>query len=490
MKSAGPLPIVAIVGRPNVGKSTLFNRLTGSRKAIVEDTEGVTRDRNYAEVEWFGKRFTLIDTGGFDPDATEGMLPLMREQATLAIEEAHVILFILNARDGLTSADIEIARILRNTTKPVIHVANKVEGMAIEAQAAELYALGASDIHMVSAEHGTGIYDLMEIVVAPMPDAPPDLESDWHEDDPPLPGTEEPQAGEDAEEGEDGEEGEGFEPKAWAQLPREDNILVAVVGKPNVGKSSLINRLLGAPRLLASDVPGTTRDSIDTQLDFQGRGFTLIDTAGIRKKRAISLRLEKFSIVKALQSIERCDVAVLVIDATQGVTDQDAKIANLIVEKGRAAVIAVNKWDLVSKDDASAGEFVKDLWQKMPFFTWVPVIFISALTGQRVTKMLDLVETSRASARRRLTTGPLNRFFDGIMLRQPPPLYKNHNVKLYYLRQVGVTPPTIVASCNTPEGISPAYQRYLVNQLRETFGFEGTPIRLFFRGREKRVRPS
>lgn len=474
MKSSA-LPIVAIVGRPNVGKSTLFNRLTGTRKAIVEDTEGVTRDRNYSDAEWFGKRFTLVDTGGFDPDATEGMLPLMREQATLAIEEADVILFLLNARDGLTSADVEIARILRMTDKPVLYVANKVEGMAVEAEAAELYAVGADQIHMISAEHGTGIYDLMEVVVAPMPESPP--EPVWADDEPSEePAEEEPDA--------DQEAGDAV----WEAPPREDNILVAVVGKPNVGKSSLINRLLGAPRLLASDVPGTTRDSIDTQLDVEGRRFTLIDTAGIRKKKAISLRLEKFSIIKALQSIDRCYVAVLVIDATQGVTDQDCKIASLIAEKGRAAVIAVNKWDLVEKDDASAGAFVKDVWQKMPFFTWAPIIFISALTGQRVTKVLDLVETSRANARRRLPTGPLNRFFEAIVARQPPPVYRNHNVKLYYLRQVSVAPPAIVASCNTPEGVSPAYERYLANQLRQTFGFEGTPIRLYFRGRQKRTR--
>ena len=486
-------PVVAIVGRPNVGKSTLFNRLTGSRKAIVEDSPGVTRDRNYADTEWFGKPFTLIDTGGFDPDATDGMLPLMREQATLAIEEADVILFVLNAREGLQQADREIARILRNTDKPVLHVANKVEGMATEAEAAELYAIGAETIHMVSSEHGTGIYDLMEHVVEPFPAAEPAPEDAWVPDDAlaPLPDEDEAE-GEDPDAEVDPEEAARAAAQAEAELaaamappPREDNILVAVVGKPNVGKSSLINRLLGAPRLLASDVPGTTRDAIDTLLETETGRFTLIDTAGIRRKKTISLRVEKFSIIKALQTIERCHVAVLVIDATLGVTDQDAKIANLIAEKGRAAVIAVNKWDLIEKDEATAGAFVKEIWDQMPFFTWAPIVFISALQGQRVTKVLELVEQVRGSARRRIPTGPLNRFFEGVVRRQPPPIYKNHNVKLYYLRQVGVTPPTIVAACNSPEGVSPSYERYMANQLREAFGFEGTPLRLYFRGRKR-----
>jgi GTP-binding protein len=470
------------VGRPNVGKSTLFNRLTGSRKALVEDTPGVTRDRNYGDADWFGKRFVVIDTGGFDPDATEGMLPLMREQATLAIEEADFIVFVMNAREGLNPADQEIASILRQTDKPVFHVANKVEGLAVETQAAELYAIGAEHIHMLSAEHGTGLYDLLEEMTELMPaqEPEPEIVPDVVADEPSA-----------WDEEEDGDEPH---PEPHVASPEEvaaarvakERTLVAVVGKPNVGKSSLINRLLGAPRLLASDVPGTTRDSIDTELDFEGRKYLLIDTAGIRRKKAISLRLEKFSIVKALQSIERCHVAVLVIDGTQGVTDQDAKIASTIVEKGRAAVIVVNKWDLVEKDDATAGAFVHQLWEKMPFFQFAPVIFTSALTGQRVTRALELVDKARRSALYRIPTGPLNRFFDGVVKRHPPPLHKNHNVKLYYLRQVGIAPPTIVAACNTPQAIAPSYERYMVNQLRLAFDFEGTPIRLFFRGRSKK----
>ena len=473
-------PVVTIVGRPNVGKSTLFNRLIGSRKAIVEDSPGVTRDRNYGEAEWFGKRFTLIDTGGFDPDATDGMLPLMREQATLAIEEADVILFVMNAREGLQTADIEIARVLRQTDKPIFHVANKVEGLAAAAMAAELYAVGARELHQVSAEHGVGIYDLMEEVADLLPAVPEpeplrELPDDWDEAEEPSEGDAAQATTEDAED---------------APLPSPhrpgDRIRVAVVGKPNVGKSTLINSLLGAPRLLASDVPGTTRDSIDTELDLDERHYLLIDTAGIRRKKSISLRLEKFSIIKALQSMDRCDVAVLLIDATQGVTDQDAKIANLIEEKGRAAVIVVNKWDKVEKDGATAGAFVHTLWERMPFFTWAPVVFASALTGQRVPKVLDLVDQVRSCSLRRISTGPLNRFMERIIAHTPPPLHHHHNVKLYYLTQVSVAPPTIVASCNTPEGLSPAYKRFLAHQLRESFDFTGTPLRLFFRGRKKR----
>jgi len=436
-------PLVAIVGRPNVGKSTFFNRLIRERKAIVDDLPGVTRDRNYGDTIWFGRPFTLIDTGGFDPLETEGMLPLMREQAQLAIEEADIILFMLDARAGLLSADYEIYDILRRTEKPLFVVGNKVEGNAIRAEASELYTLGVEKLFLTSGEHGDGIHDLIEAVLEVFP------EDDGSSDEP----------------------------------IDEHTTAVAVVGKPNVGKSSLINHLLGEPRLLASDVAGTTRDAIDTEMEFDGRKYLFIDTAGIRRKRSVSMRIERFSVVKALKSMERAQVALLMIDATEGVTFQDGKLAGLVEHRGCGVIVVVNKWDLIKKDSTTAGEFVKELWHQLPSLSYAPVNFTSALSGQRVVKVLDLVDKVRKNAEQRITTGVINRVMEEIVTRHAPALYRNHRIKFFYATQVTNLPPTFVVSTNHPEGITPDYRRYFVGKLRERFDFEGTPIRVFFRKR-------
>lgn len=436
-------PIVAIVGRPNVGKSTLFNRLIGERRALVDDFAGVTRDRNYGDAEWYRRELTVVDTGGFDPVEQEGILPLMREQATLAIEEADVILFVMDARDGILPVDFEIGSILRKTNKPVLLVGNKVEGNVVRLEAQELHLAGLGELYLVSAEHGDGVFDLMEAVVAKLPDEttlPVDLE--------------------------------------------DGRTRVAVVGKPNVGKSSLINHLLGQPRLLASDVPGTTRDSIDTRLDLDGeREYLLIDTAGIRRKRAVSMRLEKFSVIKAFKSIERAHVVCLVLDGTETISSQDAKLASLIDSKGRAIVVVVNKWDAVEKDTETAGAYVREFRRQLPFLEYAPVIFTSALTGQRVLKILDVVDEVKANASLRISTGPLNRVLDEILHRQPPPLHMRRTVKFYFWTQVSVLPPTFMISSNMPEGVHVSYKRFMIGRLREMFGFEGTPIRLLLRKR-------
>ena len=445
-------PLIAIVGRPNVGKSTLFNRMVRSRAAIVDDMPGVTRDRHYAECTWFGRTFTVIDTGGFDPLDDEGMLPLMREQAQLAIEEADVVLFLLDVRAGVTPADHEIMRILRTTKKPLLVAGNKVEGRAVENAVGEFFELGVEAIRPISAEHGTGVQDLIEDLIDAMP--PADDAADADDD----------------------------------EVTR-----VAVIGKPNVGKSSFINWLLGAPRLLASDVPGTTRDAIDSAFEVDGRNYLLIDTAGIRRKRSISLRIERFSVVKALKSLERAHVALLVIDANNGVTSQDARLANLCLDRGCAVVVVVNKWDTIEADTDTAGAFVKEMWRTLPFMTWAPVIFTSALTGQRVLKTLEVVDEVRARALHRIPTGEMNRFLAATIDRHPPPLHHNRKVKMYYATQVAAGPPTIVVSTNMPEGVTVAWRRFFERQLRENFDFEGTPIRLLFRKRgesedEKRPR--
>lgn len=435
-------PLVAIVGRPNVGKSTLFNRIVGSRKAIVDDYPGVTRDRNYSDADVLGHTVSLIDTGGFEPSVPDEMLSLMRQQATLAIQEADVILFVVDAREGVVPADHEIMGMLRGTDKPVLVLANKVEGRAVESASLEVYELGASHVFPISAEHGTGVYDMLEALADVLPQA--DQEPDGDDD---------------------------------------GRIKIAVLGRPNVGKSSIVNRLLGEERMLASDIAGTTRDSIDSILDVGGERYLLIDTAGMRRKRSISMRIEQYSVVQAIKSLDRCDVALLVLDATDPVTDQDARLARLIDEKGKGVVVLVNKWDLVEKDSSTAGTYVKELRDKLPFFSYAPVVFISARTGQRTQKIFDHVQLAYSNNRTRVSTGVLNRFFEDVIARQPPPTVQGKTVKLYFLTQVAVAPPTIVAACNHPEALAISYQRYLVNQVREHFAFEGTPVRILIRPR-------
>jgi GTP-binding protein len=435
--------IVAIVGRPNVGKSRLFNRLTESQRAIVLDFEGVTRDRQYADAEWYGRHYTLIDTGGFVPQTEEPLLALMRDQATLAMEEADIIIFMMDARQGILASDIQIAEMLRTTKKPVFYAVNKVDAyQKKEESLADFYELGV-ELYAVSAEHGHGLDNLMDAVATCIP---------LQEEDP----AEEPFA------------------------------RIAVVGKPNAGKSSTVNALLGENRLLTSDIPGTTRDAVDTMVHHEDRQYLLIDTAGLRRKSAISEKLEEFSVVQAIRSIDRADVALLVVDAIEGITMQDKKIASVVAGRGRACVVLVNKWDLVEKDNTTAGEWVKRLHYEMPFLMWAPVIFISAKTHQRVHKILDEVDRVFEQYTRRITTSALNRFLGSVMEKHSPPLYQNRRLKFYYATQAVTRPPRFVFVVNHPKGIAPAYRKFLENQIREEFGFEGTPIKTLIRERRRR----
>jgi len=437
-------PVIAIVGRPNVGKSTLFNRIAGGKKAIVWDEPGVTRDRNYADVEWEESGFTLIDTGGFEPVSKDRLFIQMREQCQLAMEEADVILFSMDGKEGLTPSDKEIANILRELNKPVFYVVNKIDGPKHEERALEFYGLGVETIYSISAEHGYGVKGLMDEVIKALPGS---TETEWGR----------------------------------------DVTKIAVVGRPNVGKSSLINRLLGYKRVLVDEAPGTTRDAIDTLLERDGRRYVLVDTAGIRRKSRISLRLEKYSIVEALRTIDRSDVALLLLDSREGVTDQDARIGGFVHEKGKGCILAVNKWDLVEKDSQTMVQYERDVRESLKYLPYAPILFISALTGQRVSKVLDVVDRVSDQTKKRILTSPLNKYFGKWVEKFPPPLYKNRSVKLNYITQVSTAPPTFVIYTNKPEGIHFSYERYLLNQMRETFGFEGVPVRLLFRkkGKEK-----
>jgi len=435
-------PIVAIVGRPNVGKSTLFNRIAGGKKAIVWDEPGVTRDRNYADVERDEKAFTLIDTGGFEPVSKDRIFVQMREQCQLAMDEADLILFIMDGKEGLTPSDKEIADILRKLNKPVFYIVNKIDGPKHEEKALEFYGLGMEPIYSISAEHGYGVNGLMDEVLTTLP---------------------------------------GSTEKKWDQ-----NVTrVAVLGRPNVGKSSLVNRLLGYQRVLVDEAPGTTRDAIDTLLETDGRRYVLIDTAGIRRKSRISLRLEKYSIVEALRTIDRSDVALLLLDSKEGVTDQDARIGGFIHEKGKGCILVVNKWDLVEKDSQTMVQYEGEVRENLKYLSYAPILFISALTGQRVKKILEVASRVSEQTRKRVSTSPLNKYFGGWIEKFPPPLYKNRSVKLNYITQVSTAPPSFVVYTNVPEGIHFSYERYLINQMREAFGFEGVPVRLLFRRKGK-----
>ena len=435
-------PIVAIVGRPNVGKSTFFNRIARGKKAIVADEPGVTRDRNYADVDWEGKIFTLIDTGGFEPVSKDRIFIQMREQCQLAMDEADVILFVMDGKEGLTPSDREIADILRRQNKIVFHIVNKIDGPKHEEKVYEFYGLGVEGLYSISAEHRYGVDGLMEDVMKTLP---------------------------------------RFADEKWDR----DAAKVAVIGRPNVGKSSLINRLLGYKRVMVDEAPGTTRDAIDTFFERDGKKYILIDTAGIRRKSRISLRLEKFSIVEALRTIDQSDVALLLLDSKEGVTDQDAHIGGFIHEKGKGCILLVNKWDLVVKDSQTMVEYQKRVYGDLKYLSYAPILFISALKGQRVPKVLEMVDEVVEQTRKRISTSPLNKYFGEWVEHLPPPLYRNRNIKLNYITQVSTGPPTFVISTNYPEGIHFSYERYLINQMRETFGFEGVPIRLLFRKKGK-----
>lgn len=434
--------VLAIVGRPNVGKSTLFNRIAGGKRAIVYDEPGVTRDRNYAEVLWEESPFTLIDTGGFEPVSKDRIFIQMREQCQLAMEEADIILFVMDGKEGLTPSDREIADILRRLNKPVFYIVNKIDGPQKEEKALEFYGLGVERLFSISAEHGYGLNELMDEVLAVLP-------------------------GEMEVEGEEGA------------------TRVAMLGRPNVGKSSLINRILGYQRVIVDEAPGTTRDSIDTRFERDGKKYVLIDTAGIRRKSRISLRLEKYSIVEGLRTIDRCRVALLLLDPQEGVTDQDARIGGFVHEKGKGCIIVVNKWDLVEKDSQTIVEFERKIREELKYLSYAPVLFISALTGKRVKKVLDTIDQVAQETEKRVATSPLNRALEGWVKKVPPPTYRSRQVKMNYITQVSVAPPTFFIYTNFPEGIHFSYERYLLNQMREAFGFTGVPIRIQFRKKRK-----
>jgi GTP-binding protein len=434
--------IVAIVGRPNVGKSTLFNRILGKRQAIVEDFPGVTRDRNYADVTRYAKRFTLIDTGGFEPVSNERLLAQMREQSQVAMEEADIILFLMDGREGLTPADEEVAHMLRQVDKPVLFVVNKVDGPAQEAALGEFYALGVEALHPISAEHRLGVSDLVDEILALLP-----------------------------------------EPLLSGEESSETRL--AVIGRPNVGKSSLVNRLLGYERVVANPAAGTTRDSVDTPFTYNQRRYALIDTAGIRRKGKVSQKLEKYSVIQALKALERAHIAVVVLDAAEGITDQDLTIAGYAHERGRAVVLVVNKWDLVTKDNKTMGNFVKDIRGAFRFLPDSPIHFVSALSGQRVGKIMADIEMVDDEFNRKIATAELNKVLKDAELNHPPPVYHGKRLKLFYMTQTAVRPPTFVIFVNKAEGIHFSYERYLMNCLRQAFGFTACPIRLKFSDRER-----
>ncbi len=434
--------IVAIVGRPNVGKSTLFNRVLGKRQAIVEDVPGVTRDRNYAVVVRHDKPFTLIDTGGFEPVSNERLQIQMREQSQLAIEEADVIIFLMDGREGLNPADYEVAKMLRQVDKPVFFVVNKVDGPEQEGMLGEFYALGVDTLWPVSAEHGLGIRDLIEAVLDVLPNVSA--------------------AADDTEE-----------------------TRLAIIGRPNVGKSSIINRLLGYERVVANPTAGTTRDSVDTPFTYNRKRYVLIDTAGIRRKGRVSQKLEKYSVVQALKALDRAHIALVVIDAQEGVTEQDMTVAGYAHERGRAVMLVVNKWDLISKDHTTMGSFVKDIRGAFRFLPDSPIHFVSALTGQRISKIMADVEMVATEFNRRITTAELNRVLQDAERAHQPPIYHGKRVRLFYMTQTAVRPPSFVIFVNKSAGIHFSYQRYLMNCLRQAFGFTACPIRLRFVDRER-----
>ncbi|MDD5723891.1 MAG: ribosome biogenesis GTPase Der [Syntrophales bacterium] len=431
-------PIVAIVGRPNVGKSTLFNRLSETKKVIVIDQPGATRDRNYADSNWNGKTFIIIDTGGFEPVTSERMLIQMREQTTLAIEEADVIIFMLDGREGLTPADIEITQILRKTKKPVFYTVNKIDNVRQENLTFEFYRLGIDRIYSISSQHGLGVGDLLDDVVEHLPEIS-------------------------------------------VEEPQEERIRIAVIGKPNVGKSSLINKILGYERTIVNSTPGTTRDATDTSFDLNERKYLFIDTAGIRKKSKVSQQLEKYSVIEAIKTLSRCDIALMMIDAQEGVTDQDTKIAGLAYERGVACIIILNKWDLIEKDNSTIGTHVQHVKDSLKYLDFSPIISISALSGQRVTKVFDLINTVYDQYSQRVSTGILNAKLEEFTTKLPPPRYRNRPNKIIYATQISIKPPTFVFFVREPKGMHFSYERYLSNRIHEELGFEHTPLRIVFR---------
>ena len=435
-------PIVAMVGRPNVGKSTLFNKLAGKRISIVQDTPGVTRDRVYAESEWLNRKFTMIDTGGIEPESSDIIVKQMRRQAQIAIEMADVIVFVVDGKEGLTAADQEVAQMLRKSKKPVVLVVNKIDRLALEENSYEFYNLGIGDPITISASQGLGLGDMLDEVVKYFNDPSEDEEDDEY-------------------------------------------IRIAMIGKPNVGKSSLINRLLGEERVIVSNVPGTTRDSIDSYLETEDGKFILVDTAGLRRKSKVKEEIERYSVIRTYAAIEKADVAILVIDAEQGITEQDEKIIGYAHEMNKAIMAVVNKWDLIEKDDKTLSNYQKDLQQKLKFMPYAKYLFISALTGQRVHKILSTAKYCYDNYSKRVSTGLLNDVISKAVLMKEPPVVALKRLKIYYATQVATKPPKFVFFVNDPNLLHFSYGRYLENQLRESFDFDGTGIEIEYRARKE-----
>lgn len=432
-------PLVAIVGRPNVGKSMLFNKLVGQRLSIVEDTPGVTRDRLYAEAEWCGHTFDIVDTGGIEPGTDSEILTFMRRQAEIAIQNATVIVFLCDIKTGLTASDQEVANMLLRSRKPVVLAVNKADQAGpTNPDIYEFYNLGLGDPIPVSAVHGHGTGDLLDACVQHFP--------------------------------ENGEEDE-----------LDDVVKVAVIGKPNVGKSSLINRILGEERVIVSNVAGTTRDAVDSYFENETGKYLFIDTAGMRKKSKVDDRIEKFSVLRATMAIERADVCLILIDANEGVTEQDTKVAGLAHEAGKASILVVNKWDAIEKDDKTMDRMREDIRRDLSYMTYAPIVFISAMTGQRVPRLFELINYVNDQAAMRITTGMLNSVLADATARVQPPSDKGRRLKIFYMTQVGIKPPHFVCFCNDAQLFHFSYQRYIENQIRNTFGLEGTPIRLTIR---------
>jgi GTP-binding protein len=454
--------VIALVGRPNVGKSTLFNRLAGRRAAIVEDLPGVTRDRNYADVSWDGRALSVVDTGGFEPDSRDALTTQVRQQAQLAVDEAHAIVLVVDGREGLTSLDRSVADLLRRAGKPLFVAVNKVDSARAEGEVplAEFYELGFGDVQAVSAEHGRGIGDLMEAIIEKLA-LPPE---------PPAPE-------------------EGDEPAEVTDEARPSgDVRLAVVGRPNVGKSTFVNALIGEERFVVSDVPGTTRDAIDTRVEYRGRGFVVTDTAGIRRKRSIAQKVESYSVVRAMRAIDEAEVVACLLDATEAGVEQDARLLGLVAEKAKALVVVVNKWDIAEREGATQDWYRKELGKRLPFVAFAPMVFVSAKERRGVTKVLDQAVRLGEQYRARFPTPQLNELLEAIQEEHPAPLAKGHPVKLFYVAQVAYAPPTFVIQCSRPEAIGDAYRRFVENRFREAFGLE-VPMRLVFRERKRRRRP-
>ncbi|MEW6379872.1 MAG: ribosome biogenesis GTPase Der [bacterium] len=442
-----PIPVVAIVGRPNVGKSTLFNRLIGKRQAIVDGQPGVTRDRMYATCTYDDHSYLLVDTGGLELDAREEIAVQMQHQTDLAVQEADLVLYLMDARDGLLGIDRQIIQRLHRSRKKILFVVNKIDISPSQQVLADFYALGAPFV-TISAEHAVGISDLMDAVGQELPH------------------------------------------HAAVRPEAEEGIRVAIIGRPNVGKSSLVNSFLRQERMLVTDVPGTTRDSVDSYLRFNRRQYILVDTAGIRRKGKTEQALEKYSIISALKHLQACDVALILIDAVEGVTRQDTTIAGYAYEAGKPCILVVNKWDLVEKDDKTLGSFVDRIRYELAYLSFAPIVFVSALTGQRVFNILPLIETLYDQYTKRVPTGELNRITRQIIESKLPPLHHGRKIKFYYQTQVSTKPPTFLFFVNYPQAIHFSYARYLQNQLRSLLGMEQIPVKIHFREREKKTRSS